>query len=141
MSRSREPLWRRKLDQPTILESPIRDASVKASRISWVTKRWSYSVVRERRELSLQLRTGQRVQCSKRLVHQHDWRIGGQRSGNTNALTLTARQLARIPVSEYVCIEPNQFEELADPLASLLLGPAFQPWDHRNVALDGEVRK
>ena len=50
-------------------------------------------------ELVLQLRARDRIDRAERLVHQHDRRIGGERTRDADPLALAARELGRIAVA------------------------------------------
>ena len=48
------------------------------------------------KELILQLKTCDRIERSKRLIEQHQWRLRGQRPGDSGTLPLAPGKLARI---------------------------------------------
>ena len=89
----------------------------------------------------LQPLAGDRVDGAERLVHQqHRW-IGGQRSGDTDALLLTAGELAGVAVAVLRGIQADQVEEFVDPRGDAILVPLQQFGNDRDVVADREVRK
>ena len=97
-------LGRADLDDDPVLHD--RDAVADADRLVEVVgdeDRGLAEVLGQLAELVLQLAADQRVERAERLVHQDDLRVGGQRTGQPDALLHAARELARValqPVAE-----------------------------------------
>ncbi len=94
--------------------TPMRSASAIASARSCVTRR---TVLRSRAcrraELPLQLPPRDRIERAEGLVHQQHRRIGGERPGDADALTLAARQLVGPSTGVVPVGQPDQVEQLA----------------------------
>jgi hypothetical protein len=89
----------------------------------------------------LNFRPRDRVERPEGLVEQQNRRIRSQSARYANALALAAGKLARETLRKIGRVEANELEHLAYSSANLVLGPGFQRWNQRDVALDGEVRK
>ena len=84
--------------------------------MSWVTNTIVLRSARWRREeLVLQPARGDRVDRAERLVHQQHGRVGRERTGDADALPLSAGELARVAVAVLAGIEPDELEQLLDP--------------------------
>jgi len=68
-------------------------------------------------DLVLHVAPDQRIECGERLVEQHDLGVGGERSGEADALLHTTAQLVRFALTE--ARQTDEFEDL------LGLGPPF----------------
>ena len=66
-------------------------------------------------QLVLQAQAHDRIDRAERLVHQQHRRIGGERTGDADALLLTARQLGRVARRE-LGLEADEIHQLLDPL-------------------------
>ena len=93
----------------------------------------------DREQLVLKMGAGDRVECAERFVHQQHRRIGAEGSSDADALLLAARQLVWVAIAIRVGVEPDQREQLGDPVGLTLLRPAEQTRDHCDVRADGEV--
>jgi hypothetical protein len=69
-------------------------------------------VALEAQELVLQTATDHRVHRPERLVHQEHGRVGGEGTGNANALALTTRELVGIAVGELGRVQPDEVHQL-----------------------------
>jgi hypothetical protein len=89
----------------------------------------------------LQFHTRHRIKRAKRFIQQHQGRIRREGAGDAHSLTLTARQLAGIPLGELCRRKPNLIQQRLD--ASLDLGrwPAFEARDQSYIGSHREVRK
>jgi hypothetical protein len=96
---------------------------------------------RQRAEFPLKFRSRDRVQSAKRLVHQKNWRISGQRARNTYALALSTGEFARAPVSEFAWLQPNQLQQLFHTRVDALSRPVFQSWDQAHIFRDRKMGK
>ena len=92
-------------------------------------------------EFALQLHTRHRIQRAKRLVHQEDRRIDGERAGHAHALALAARELRGPARGEGGRGKVDQFEQRVRARASAVGGPSLQARHQADVFLDGHVRK
>ena len=92
-------------------------------------------------ELAVNLRARDRIERAKRLVHQQDWRIGGERAGDAHALTLPAGKLVRPPRRKRGRVESNQLEQLADARRDPAFVPAQESRHRRDVLRDAQVWK
>ena len=77
----------------------------------------------------------------ERLVHQQHGRVGGQRPGDADPLPLTAGELVRVAVAELRRVQPDQLQQLVDPAADPVLGPAEQPRHGADVRAHRLVRE
>src|SRR5204863_3951336 len=83
-------------------------------------------------EIVLQRPPGLRVERAERLVHQQDFRIGGERPGDRDALLHAAREYVRIAILESA--KADQIHHLARP------GEPRAPVELvLNVEADGDV--
>ena len=100
---------------PPMFRIAMRSLSLIASSTSWVT---NTIVLRKPgldvEELVLQAAAHDRVDRGERLVHQHHGRVGGQRPGDADPLTLPAEQLGRVAIEE-LAVEVEDLEQLVDP--------------------------
>src|SRR6516162_7546693 len=92
-------------------------------------------------ELQLQRVAGDRVDRGKRLVHQQQFGVGGERTSDADALLLAARKLVRILVAIGRRVEAKQLEQLADSVADPCFRPFQEPRHGRDVVLDRPMRK
>src|SRR6185369_8762794 len=92
-------------------------------------------------EFMLQLRAGDGIERAKRLVHEENLRVSGQRTGQTNTLALSAGKLVRIASGKLVVRQPHELQDLFHTGSNARLVPVFKPRDKRNVLLDRVVRK
>ena len=90
-------------------------------------------------ELVLEPIPEDRVDRAERLVHQHQRRIGGEGTGNADALPLAARERHRVSVAIAARLEPDQVEQLLDPCLHASLGPAQKARYDRHVLGHGEM--
>ena len=79
------------------------------------------------------------VEGRQRLVEEQDLRLDRERPGERDALLLAARQLARVAVA--LVGQVDQLEQLADPLADLVLRPLADLQAEADVVGDGHVRE
>src|SRR6266446_1938403 len=91
-------------------------------------------------EFPLQLSPSDGIERAERLVHQENWRIGGQSAGNAHSLALSTRKLTWMPRGQ-LRIEPDQLQEFLHTLTNPLCRPSFKLRHERDVALDSEMRK
>ena len=91
-------------------------------------------------ELVLQPLAADRVDRAERLVHQHDRRIDGERTGDPDALALAAGQLGGEAVA-HLWVEPDQVQQLVDARIDARLVPADELRDGRDVLADRPVRE
>ena len=80
----------------------------------------------DREQLVLQPLAGDRVDGAERLVHQDHRRVGGEATGDPDALLLAAGELAGVAVAVLARVEADQLEQLVDPLVDAVLLPAEQ---------------
>src|SRR5579864_275466 len=92
-------------------------------------------------EFFLQVGARDRVQGPEGFIHQHDRRVGGQRPRQPDALSLPARELMRITLSELLLGKPDHLQNFAHPAFDFLPVPFFEPWNQRHVFRDSVVRK
>ena len=92
-------------------------------------------------ELLLQAFTGDRIECSEGLVHQHHGWIRGHRPGQPDPLLLPARKLSRIPIAIVNRVQPDELEQLAHPRVHPRLRPPQESRHRRNVVRNAHVRK
>src|SRR6478609_7296492 len=90
-------------------------------------------------ELELQLTPQAQVERAQRLVEEQRARVVHERARQRDALLLAAGQLLRAPAAE--AGELDEVEDLADPLADLLLADLLALEAERHVLLDGQVRE
>ena len=93
--------------------SPIRVASSSASPMSCVT----ITIVLPQPLLQFvklppHLAAGQRIERPKRLIHQQNGRIGGQRPRHAHALSLPSGKLVRIAPQKFAGLESHQGQQL-----------------------------
>ena len=87
---STPPTW------STATRSPI----LIASSMSWVTNTIVLaSRLLQAQQLVLKPLADDRIDCAERLVHEHQRRIGSERTGDADTLPLAARQLCRIALA------------------------------------------
>ena len=80
----------------------------------------------ELEELVLQPAAHDRVDRAERLVHQqHRW-VGGQRTGDPDALALSAGELVRVAVRELAGVEADEVHQLLGTFARDVLALAVQ---------------
>src|SRR6201999_1349359 len=60
---------------------------------------------------------------------------------HTNALPLTAGELARVPIRDILGVERDQLQHLLDASLDPVLMPAEQLWHRRDVLADALVRE
>src|SRR3954447_6547532 len=89
----------------------------------------------------MDLRPGDGIERAEWLVHQKDWRIGGQRSRNPDPLALTSRQLIRTPQRMIGRVESHELQKLRYSSRDSPVVPAEQSRHRRDVLPDGEVRE
>jgi len=97
--RGNDCLGRAYLDETTVFHDG--NAVAKADRLVKIVGDKNRRLAHRRREAHefvLELATDQRVKCAERLVHQQDIRIGGERTGESDALLHASRELVGIPV-------------------------------------------
>ena len=92
-------------------------------------------------ELRLQPLADDRVDRGERLVHQQHGRVPAQRPGDAGALALATGELVRVAVAVHGRVQPDQGQQLLDPVADALLVPAQQPGDGAHVGADRLVRE
>ena len=93
----------------------------------------------EPEELVLEPVASDRVDRSERLVHQQDLGISAERPCHANPLSLTARELAGIPIPIDVRVHPHGVEELVHPITGLLRVPSEEIRNGRDVLGDRAV--
>ena len=110
----------------------MRSPSFTASSMSWVTNTIVLRTLGlQPQELVLEARAGDRVDGAERLVHQQHRRVGAERTGHAHPLALAAGELVGVAVAELRGVEPDQLEQLVDPLPSIRACPsraASGPW-------------
>src|SRR3954452_24267060 len=74
----------------------------------------------------LKIGAGQCVECAKGFVKQDDLRIRGQRPGNADALSLSARKLMRKSFGKPLRLKANHFEHFYNAFFSPFLFPIQQ---------------
>ena len=84
---------------------------------------------------------GEGVECAEGLVHEKNWRIGGEGAGEACALALATGELAGISAAECGGVEADSGEELVGALDALGKRCGFGFKNDSDVALDGEVRE
>src|SRR3712207_3908075 len=94
----------------------------------------------DRQEFVLQATARDRIERSKRFVHQHDLGIGCQRPCDAYPLLFAARKLARVAFA-IIVRQTDQVEQLVDARVDLPALPAQQPWYSRDVVFDAHVWK
>ena len=92
-------------------------------------------------ELLLQLPAGDRIESAERFVHQQHRRVGGERAGDADALTLTAGQFVGPPGRVGVRREADQIEQFAHARGNAVVRPRLQPRHDRDVVGDVQMRK
>jgi predicted ATPase/class 3 adenylate cyclase len=96
-------------------------------------------LVLEPQELVLEAGPDDRVDRTERLVHQHQRRVRGKRTGEPDPLALAARELGREPAAVVLRVEADELEQLAHTLANAPARPAEQPRHRADVPLHGHV--
>ena len=91
-------------------------------------------------ELVLQPSAHDRVDRAERLVHQHQRRVGGERTRKADALALTAGEL-RGEALRVGRIEADEVEQLGGARLDPRARPAEQPRNRADVPLDRHVRE
>ncbi|HMD37363.1 MAG TPA: hypothetical protein VKH42_20450 [Vicinamibacterales bacterium] len=89
----------------------------------------------------MQLGARHRIQCAERLIHQQQRRIDGQRTRDTNALSLSPRQLVGPAIGERVRSQSHQIEQLDRASMGSIIRPFFQTRNDRNVRSDRHMRE
>ena len=84
---------------------------------------------------------GERIERAERLVHQHDFRRGGERAGDADALAFAAGKLRGETVAVLVAVEAHERDQLVDPRGHPRVVPAEQLRRDRDVLRDRHVRK
>ena len=108
--------WRRVLQELAAVHHG--DAVAKADRLFHVVsdeENRRRKLALERLEVVLGLGANQRVEGAERLVHQQQFRLGGERARDAHPLLLAAGQLIRAAMGESRRIELKQSQELLDP--------------------------
>jgi len=95
----------------------------------------------QRSELTLKSSPCDRIKCAKRLVHEKERRISGQRARHADPLTLPARKLARKTAAKVSRLEADKAKQLFNPSVNAIVRPALEPRNHRDVALNTEMRE
>ena len=90
-------------------------------------------------ELELHLLAQLEVEGAERLVEQQHRRLVRQRARERDALLLTARELARVPLA--VALEPHRRQGLLHALLDLFAGELLALWAERHVLGHGHVRE
>ena len=90
-------------------------------------------------ELVLQAAPHDRVDGAEGLVHQQHRRVGGQRTGDADALPLTAGELVGVAPGVLLRVEPDGVEQLVGALAGGRLRLAVEQRDGHHVLLDALV--
>lgn len=90
-------------------------------------------------ELAVQLGTRDRIERSKRLVHQEHRRIGRKRAGQADALPLPTGQLVWPSGSETPGVQADQREQLVDPLVDSCAIPLEKSRNDRDVVRHREM--
>src|SRR5699024_9100642 len=87
----------------------------------------------------LQTRTSNRVYCTERLIHEHDWWVSCETTRNTNTLLLTTRKLTgeAIPVDGRV--KTYHFQKLIRALRDFCLGPFQKRGNQSDIIRYGDV--
>ena len=80
--------------RPPSCMTATRSPSLIASSMSWVTKRIVLASYPGGAEFVLEALTDDRIDGAEGLVHEHDRRVGGERSGDADALALAAANWA-----------------------------------------------
>src|SRR5712664_1998537 len=92
-------------------------------------------------ELVLQALASDAIDGPKRFVHEQDRRISAERACETDALTLTAGKLVRIPAAVLTRFEADQRQQLVHPGVDAGLVPVPQPRHRADVFTHGHVRE
>jgi hypothetical protein len=92
-------------------------------------------------EFALQFGTRDRIEGAKRFVHKKDGRIGGEGTGDTDALALATGKLTGATAGKFSGIKPYQIQELAHTGRGPATVPFFEGEEERDVFGNGEVRK
>jgi hypothetical protein len=92
-------------------------------------------------ELLSNLGAGDRVEGTKRFVHQYNRRVDGERARDTHSLSLSARQLVRAPTGEDVWWKTDEVQQLMGPRSAARGGPLLEAGDNRHVLLDSHMGK
>src|SRR5712691_17776 len=90
-------------------------------------------------ELVLQQPPGEGIERAEGLVHQQQWRIGGEGAGDADPLALAARELGGAQGREAIGVEADEREQLPRPRDAPRRWPAHQLGHQAHVALHGEV--
>ncbi len=89
----------------------------------------------------LHLRTRQRIERPKSLIHEQDRRFGRQRPCEADALALSSRELMRIALSEVRRVEADIRQQFMAALARIGFFCAGDLRNHRHIALHCNVRE
>ena len=92
-------------------------------------------------EFALKLCARDGIERAERFVHQEDRRIGGESAGDANALTLTAREFARMAMREFAGIEADKLEHFFDARGDARGAPAFEAGYETHIFRYGEMGK
>jgi hypothetical protein len=92
----------------------------------------------QRSELVLQLQPDDRIERSQRLVEEHHVRIEKQRAKERRPLSLTARQLERVTIEQYLR-KLHLRRERERPRRDVLLRPSQPACDELRILAHGEV--
>ena len=86
-------------------------------------------------EFALDFGARERIERSERFVHQQNGWVGGERSGDPDALALPAGKLMGIAARIFTAIESYEFEQMRDARTNSLFRPALQAREQRNILL------
>jgi len=92
-------------------------------------------------ELGLQVRSGNRIECSERFIEQDHIRIGSESPGDSDSLPLSSGKFAWVALAECFDRETDEFEDFFHSLLASLQRPAKECGDEANVAGDVPMRE
>ena len=92
-------------------------------------------------ELLPNLGPGDRIEGSKRFIHEYNRRVDGERTSDAYALSLAARQLARPPPGEDVWWKTDKMQQLMSPRSAACGRPLLEPGNNGNVFLNRHMGK
>src|SRR5882762_1640021 len=90
-------------------------------------------------EFALELGAGDGIERAEGLVHKENGRIGGERSGDSDTLTLAAGKLARAAMREFARSEADKLKHFIDARCGAGGIPTFQAGDETDVFRHGEM--
>ena len=92
-------------------------------------------------EFALDFGTGERIERAEGLVHQQNGRIGSERPGDPDALSLSAGKFVGIAARIFVGLSPTSASKCRNARTNALFRPTFQTRQQRNIFFDGVVRE